>query len=107
MHASGLRLRPLGIDTQQEHAVYMRRDCHVCQAEGFQARTRLEVSLRERRIIATLNVVDSDLLEFGIELRALVLRRRSYGQCSARRTGTFLAWVLRTPGFREGAVAGI
>ena len=73
MHPTGLRLRPLGIDTQQEHVVYMRRDCHVCQAEGFQARTRLEVSLRERRIIATLNVVDSDLLspgEAGLSTRA-------------------------------------
>jgi thymidine phosphorylase len=73
MHPSSLRLRPLGIDTQQEHVVYMRRDCHVCQAEGFQARTRLEVSLRERRIIATLNVVDSDLLspgEAGLSTRA-------------------------------------
>lgn len=65
MHASGLRLRPLGIDTQQEHVIYMRRDCHVCRAEGFQARTRLEVSLRERRLIATLNVVDTDLLAPG------------------------------------------
>lgn len=73
MHASGLRLRPLGIDTQQEHVVYMRRDCHVCRSEGFQARTRLEVTLRERRLIATLNVVDSDLLapgEAGLSTRA-------------------------------------
>jgi thymidine phosphorylase len=62
MHAHGLRLRLLGIDTQQEHVIYMRRDCHVCRAEGFEAQTRVEVSLRERRIIATLNVVDTDLL---------------------------------------------
>jgi thymidine phosphorylase len=73
MHASGLRLRLLGIDTQQEHVIYMRRDCHVCRAEGFEAQTRVEVALRERRIIATLNVVDTDLLtkgEAGLSTRA-------------------------------------
>ncbi|MDP1692169.1 MAG: thymidine phosphorylase family protein [Burkholderiaceae bacterium] len=73
MHASGLRLRPLGIDTQQEHVIYMRRDCHVCRAEGFEAQTRVEVGLRERCIVATLNVVDSDLLapgEASLSIRA-------------------------------------
>ncbi|MCW5660035.1 MAG: thymidine phosphorylase family protein [Burkholderiaceae bacterium] len=73
MHAAGLRLRLLGIDTQQEHVIYMRRDCHVCRAEGFEAQTRVEVVLRERRIIATLNVVDTDLLpkgEAGLSTRA-------------------------------------
>lgn len=61
MNATGLRLRMLGIDTQQEHVIYMRRDCHVCRAEGFETQTRLEVGLRERRIIATLNVVSAHL----------------------------------------------
>ncbi|OUM00426.1 thymidine phosphorylase family protein [Variovorax sp. JS1663] len=65
MDASGLRLRLLGIDTLQEHVIYMRRDCHVCRAEGFEAQTRVEVALREHRIIATLNVVDSELLAPG------------------------------------------
>ena len=62
MNTEGLRLRPLGIDTHQEYVIYMRRDCHVCRAEGFAAQTRVEVALRDRRIIATLNVVHSDLL---------------------------------------------
>ncbi len=65
MNASGLRLRLLGIDTLQEHVIYMRRDCHVCRAEGFEAQTRVEVALREHRIIATLNVVDTELLAPG------------------------------------------
>ena len=65
MTATGLRLRPLGIDTQQEHVIYMRRDCHVCRAEGFESQTRVEVGLRERLIIATLNVVQSELLATG------------------------------------------
>lgn len=65
MTAHGLRLRPLGIDTHQEHVIYMRRDCHICRAEGFEALTRVEVSLGDRRIIATLNVVHSELLAPG------------------------------------------
>ena len=73
MQAHGLRLRALGIDTQQEHVIYMRRDCHVCRAEGFEARSRVEVFLGERRIIATINVVETDLLapgEAGLSTRA-------------------------------------
>jgi thymidine phosphorylase len=58
----GLRLQPLGIDTQREYVIYMRSDCHVCRAEGFEAQTRLEVTLHDRHIIATLNVVHSNLL---------------------------------------------
>lgn len=65
MNGVGLRLRPLGIDTHQEFVIYMRRDCHVCRAEGFEAQTRVEVDLHDRRIIATINVVDSDLLAEG------------------------------------------
>lgn len=58
----GLRLQPLGIDTHREFVIYMRGDCDVCRAEGFEAQTRLEVSLGDRHIIATLNVVHSNLL---------------------------------------------
>ena len=65
MNAHGLRLRPLGIDTQQEYVVYMHRDCHICRAEGFGAQTRLDVGLQGRHIQATLNVVHSKLLGSG------------------------------------------
>jgi len=64
-HHGALRLRRLGIDTQQEMVVYMRRDCHVCRAEGFQALTRVQVQLGGRHILASLNVVDSELLAPG------------------------------------------
>ncbi len=57
-----LRLRRLGIDTYQEAVIYMRRDCHVCRSEGFEAQARVAVHLNGRRLIATLNVIDSDLL---------------------------------------------
>lgn len=65
MNSAVLRLRPLGIDTHRELVIYMRRDCHVCRAEGFQAQTRVQVALGERRIIATVNVIDSGLLAPG------------------------------------------
>jgi thymidine phosphorylase len=57
-----LKLRRLGIDTYQEPVIYMRSDCDVCRAEGFEARSRIEVRLGRRAIIATLNVVSGDLL---------------------------------------------
>ena len=43
-----LRLHPLGIDTHREFVIYMRRDCHVCRSEGFQAQTRVQVAHGER-----------------------------------------------------------
>ena len=57
-----LRLRRLGIDTYLEPVVYMRSDCHVCRAEGFEARSRVKITLGARHIVATLNVVHRDLL---------------------------------------------
>lgn len=40
----------------------MRHDCYICRAEGFEAQTRIQVTLAERIVIATLNIVVSDLL---------------------------------------------
>jgi thymidine phosphorylase len=57
-----LTLRRLGIDTYQEHIVYMHSDCHVCHAEGFAARSRVRVVVNGRDLLATLNVVRSHLL---------------------------------------------
>jgi thymidine phosphorylase len=59
---SKLVLRWLGIDTYQDPIVYMRADCHVCRSEGFEARSRVRVSARGRSLVATLNVVKSNLL---------------------------------------------
>jgi len=70
-----LKLRRLGIDTLQEHVVYMRRDCHVCRSEGFDSLARVQVECNGRQLIATLNVVDGPLLgqnEAGISLHAAV-----------------------------------
>ena len=52
----------MGIDTYREHVIYMRSDCHVCQSEGFAARSRLRVSANDKSVLATLNVVHGGLI---------------------------------------------
>ncbi|MBX9853404.1 MAG: thymidine phosphorylase family protein, partial [Cytophagaceae bacterium] len=66
MHKSNkLIFKNLWINTQQEHVVYMRSDCHVCKSEGFEALTRVRVSLGDKSIIASLNTTESELLSHG------------------------------------------
>ena len=57
-----LTLRKLGIDSYTENIVYMRFDCPLCLSEGFKAETRVVVRSGENSIIATLNVITSELL---------------------------------------------
>jgi thymidine phosphorylase len=57
-----LRLRRLGIDTYDEPVIYMRTDCHVCRSEGFDAHSRVSVRLGSKAVVATLNMVTSELL---------------------------------------------
>lgn len=64
-HGSTLVLKHLGIDTQHEHIVFMRNDCHVCVSEGFEALTRINVSLGKATIVANLNVCTNGLLDHG------------------------------------------
>lgn len=52
-----IALVPAGIDTYRQPVVYMHEDCHICRAEGFAAQTRVRIDLRDRWVIATLNVV--------------------------------------------------
>ncbi len=59
---NNLTLRKLGIDSYTENIVYMRFDCPLCLSEGFKAETRVVVRSGEKSIIATLNVVTSELL---------------------------------------------
>lgn len=58
-----LKLVKLGIDTQQEFIIFMRSDCFICKSEGFEAQTQLIVTLNNDSIVATLNIVDSDILQ--------------------------------------------
>lgn len=60
---NALKLRRIGIDTYQEPVIYMRSDCHVCRDEGFEAPSRVQVRHNGHTIIATLNVLTTDLLE--------------------------------------------
>lgn len=55
----------LGIDTLQEHVAFMHRECPVCRSEGIEAQTRVEIRHHDKAIIATVNVVSSDLLHCG------------------------------------------
>ena len=78
-----LYLRRLGIDTHQEPVVYMRRDCHVCRAEGFNAQARISVNTDNSSIIATLNIINSDFLshqEVGLSESAWQLLGANEGE---------------------------
>jgi thymidine phosphorylase len=55
----------MGIDTHEEPVVYMRKDCDICRAEGFEANTRLLIRHGERNLIATLNTVSESVLPNG------------------------------------------
>ena len=57
-----LTTRHIGIDTQHEAVVFMRKDCHICRAEGFSAHSRVRLSNGNRSIIATLYQVTSDIV---------------------------------------------
>lgn len=57
-----LKVKSLGIDTYRENIIFMRSDCHICESEGFTALTRIIVEYGGRRIIATLDVIKSDLV---------------------------------------------
>lgn len=53
-----LKLKKLGVDFRNEHLVFMRRDCHVCKSEGFEALSRIRVSKEDRILVASLIVMD-------------------------------------------------
>lgn len=59
---SSLRARRLGIDTYQEPIVFMRADCVICRSEGFTALARVRLTIDNHSLIATVNVVHSDIL---------------------------------------------
>lgn len=57
-----LKLKWLGIDTYRENIIFMRADCEICISEGFTALTRLYVTHKGKSIVATLDVVHSELI---------------------------------------------
>ncbi len=60
-----LQLIRLGIDTQKEYVVFMRKDCHICKSEGFEALNRVLVSVKGASIIATLYIITDGILDHG------------------------------------------
>jgi len=60
-----LKLHRLGIDTYKESVIYMREDCHVCRAEGFEVQARVLVSLGGQSLTATLNMIHDGILKPG------------------------------------------
>jgi thymidine phosphorylase len=57
-----LRARRALIDTYQQPVVYMRRDCPVCQAEGFEAQAQVELVAHGHQVPALLHRVDAGWL---------------------------------------------
>ncbi|GHN02680.1 putative thymidine phosphorylase [Cytophagales bacterium WSM2-2] len=57
-----LIVKSLGIDSYRENIIFMRQDCEVCRSEGFTALTRVVVSYGDKSIVATINVVVSEIL---------------------------------------------
>lgn len=60
-----MRVRRAGIDTYQAPVVYMRKDCEVCRAEGFEALARVELLHDGNRVLATVHYVGADWLAHG------------------------------------------
>lgn len=58
-----LSLVKLGIDTQHEFIVFTHIDCFICKSEGFKSQTQVVVTLAGNTIVATLQIVDSDILK--------------------------------------------
>lgn len=63
MAKNELLLKYLGINTYNDPIVFMRSDCLICKSEGLQVQTRVIVKLNKRSIIATVNMIDTDLLK--------------------------------------------
>ena len=61
-HSNILKYKHIGIYTQNENVVYMQEDCHVCISEGFEALTRIRVSTETNSIVASLNIINSNIL---------------------------------------------
>lgn len=61
-HPSILKYKHLGIFTQNANVAFLKNDSDVCISEGFTALTRIRVSTKTNSIVASLNVVTSNIL---------------------------------------------
>jgi thymidine phosphorylase len=102
---STLQIRRIGIDTYLEPVLYMHRDCHVCIAEGFEAQSRVEITVGPRTIIATLNVVTGTIVaraEAGLSEAAWRLLDPQPGSLATLRHPA----PLESPGYIRAKVHG-
>ncbi len=60
-----LLVKRIGIDTYRVPVIYMREDCHICKSEGFEALSRIAVTIGDKTIIGTLNIVRDSLVQPG------------------------------------------
>jgi thymidine phosphorylase len=60
-----LLIKRIGIDTYRVPVIYIREDCHICKSEGFEALSRIAVTIGNKTIIATLNIVRDSLIQDG------------------------------------------
>lgn len=58
-----LKLVKLGIDTRHEFIVFIRSDCFICTSEGFETQARVIIWLNKKSIIASLNIIHSNILQ--------------------------------------------
>ncbi len=78
-----LHLRRMYIDTHQEPVIYMRKDCHVCRSEGFNAHTRVRISTDSHSIVGTVHVITDGMLshqEVGLSESAWQLLKAQPGE---------------------------
>ena len=83
--SSTLTARKVAIDTYRENVVYLRRDCPVYRAEGFQALSKVEVRANGSTILAVLNVVDDARL---VGERELGLSEEAFAQLGIAESAT-------------------
>lgn len=57
-----LKLVRLGIDTRLESVLFIRSDCFICISEGIETQARVIVELNKKTVIASLNIIHSDIL---------------------------------------------
>lgn len=74
MSIDTLTIHRVEIDTYHENVAYLNRQCSIYRAEGFQALSKIEVSVNGTRLLAVLNVVDDSSIvqpgELGLSQQA-------------------------------------
>jgi thymidine phosphorylase len=73
-HSHALKVKSVGIDTYRENIIFLHADCHICKSEGYTALTRLGIHHKNKNIVATLNVVYSNMLtsdQAGLSMEAM------------------------------------